>query len=154
MKRLAMAERFCRQASPSIEWSDGKHHITRIEFVGLESLGFDKDSRRLPGIDSLMQLLAREFWYLDGMARRNRRLRFSLRTLFVVVTLCALVSPALPSLAEQFREWLWPDPWTEVGGPGSIREFHGPGCVLVAAPASLEEREEVDEPSVEEEIAD
>jgi len=53
------------------------------------------------------------------MTAPRRRWSFSLRALFVLVTACALASPAIPALVAKYHEWTWSD----VGGPGRIVEF-------------------------------
>ena len=54
--------------------------------------------------------------------------RFSLRTLFVVVTVCALAAPVLPVLVAKYREWERERSWEEVGGPGRIAPFEPISC--------------------------
>jgi hypothetical protein len=55
------------------------------------------------------------------MCNRLRRWpRFSLRTLFIIVTACGLASPALPDLLKRYRQWRIARDWAEVRGPGII----------------------------------
>jgi hypothetical protein len=54
----------------------------------------------------------------------ERRWSFSLRTLFVVVTAFALVSPALPVLIAKYKEWQRERQWIIDGyGRGKIEPF-------------------------------
>ena len=54
----------------------------------------------------------------------SRRLfQFRLRTLFVIVTACALASPAFSVAIAAYKKWQRDREWSEAGGPGYIKPF-------------------------------
>jgi hypothetical protein len=73
------------------------------------------------------------------------RLRFSLRTLLVAVTVCALTSPVIPKLMAIYQDWQIARKWEKIGRPGSVAPFTTEiQCEFDRATTSDEVKEERD----------
>ena len=53
---------------------------------------------------------------------RRGRLQFSLGTMFIALTVFAVVAATMPGAIELYRDWREPG-WEDVGGPGTILPF-------------------------------